>query len=1097
MNPFELARASARDIRRLLTVDGLGPFFTGDDLIKAICKKWKLVVKRLPPTNPLLRCSDANINTKTGWIVLRNDLGDVALEVFLCAHELGHYFLHRGGNPQFSVSKNSLEPETDGTSAVRYVEAYGVRERQELQANVFARELLLPLPAAREHFLRDGHAASEIERALGIPTEVVRLQLYDALLLPDVQAPTSSPVLKSPTAAQRPAVETSATHTLVEAGPGTGKTTTLLLRLQKLLSEGADPTRIVILTFSNKAARELVERLKRTGISGAERIWVGTFHAFGLEFLRKFGDAIGLTAQIPVIDLMGGLTVLEDILPRIALKHFDNLGRTDDWLPEVLTAIARCKDDLLTPDDYEAGVLAYPSDDEETQKKRLDAVTLYKAYETELQKRKTVDLSDLIVRTVRLMVAEQGPVKSYLESIQHVFVDEYQDVNRASSQLVKQLSKYASSMWAVGDGNQAIYAFMGASIRNITSFEEDFPGAVRIHLGVNHRSSTEITSAYHNLSLHNPSGETAEKLDSEKGNSGYPVLLVTSNDDAHELDALEAKVKDLSKLVSFSNQAVITFTHARAAALAKGLESRGLPVLFLGNIFERPEIKDLIRLMELASDRSGANLGSDWAEVKWRLCDADLLSLSSARGEDRSPPWWELSRDALSEDGKQILEDLDGITQPIREEVSPWAAVGHILLEHGAELRALCHDESNAAVNRRLAIWQFVHFCRTPDGIARFPTVKNLPDRIRRRIRLRLDRSLRQVPAEAEGLNALRVLLAHGSKGLEFDAVHFMDVDTSKYIPTSKQQWPLIPNEMLDRAIGKSQDTVAKVEKHNLFYVGMSRAREHLLLYIRTGKELPEGLKGICQNADPTPQSASVTTEGALATFAYDSRKITLDEIVNFKAECPKKVQLNRKVGRVPSGQLPIHKKLDIAFSRILKGLAEEENRTPEVVAAAINKELEAFELHDHEFRDRMIEKLSALANSAVKFYGQGGQYHQPVEMKLGEASVTFEVNQILDEGGKATWRMVKNYPPQFKRIAQALGVLTKTHFESTGEAIKIEGVVLADSSTPAVTKVQVGTIEQFKSAAQSILSGCYEAKPSDRTCPKCHYFFQCDQGTE
>ena len=134
---------------------------------------------------------------------------------------------------------------------------------------------------------------------------------------------------------------------LVEAGPGTGKTTTLLLRLHRLIAQGASPDSIVILTFSNKAARELVERARAGNIPGADRVWIGTFHAFGLEFLRKFGSLHGLESRFPVLDKLATLAMLEADIPSVDLEVFDPLSNPSPWLENVVDTIRRAKDEVF------------------------------------------------------------------------------------------------------------------------------------------------------------------------------------------------------------------------------------------------------------------------------------------------------------------------------------------------------------------------------------------------------------------------------------------------------------------------------------------------------------------------------------------------------------------------------------------------------------------------------------------------------------------------------------------------------------------------------------------------------------------------------
>lgn len=220
-------------------------------------------------------------------IVVRNDVS-TGERAFLVAHEFGHWKLHHETHDGcHKVVDTTLKPEDGETSGTQKVEAYGARERAELQANIFARELLLPRDVARNLFL-SGRTADQLARELELPLELVRQQLLDGLLLPEpVEEASEPPKAFVPTAEQIAAAESKATTSLVKAGPGTGKTATLLMRVQHLLENGAKPEELLLLTFSNRAAREIVDRLQQLGVENAHQMWVGTFHAFGLEFLRK------------------------------------------------------------------------------------------------------------------------------------------------------------------------------------------------------------------------------------------------------------------------------------------------------------------------------------------------------------------------------------------------------------------------------------------------------------------------------------------------------------------------------------------------------------------------------------------------------------------------------------------------------------------------------------------------------------------------------------------------------------------------------------------------------------------------------------------
>lgn len=333
MSPFESARHGALQLRRDLEAREVSLEQSGLALVTAACGSLNVALRVVKANFHLLKGADATINVKSKWILVRNDVPD-DVKAFLVAHELGHLRLHPTTSSTLEVSQDALTAEAE-TNGAREVASYGARERQELQANVFAREFLFPRDLARRAFIDEQRSASELADGLGLPLELVRLQLYDAILLPNITRPSKAHQLPDkPTDAQEPAVNSDVKVSLVEAGPGTGKTTTLLLRLRRLIAAGNSPESIVILTFSNKAARELVERARAGNIPGADRVWIGTFHAFGLEFLRKFGNLYGLEPRFPILDRLASLAMLETDITNLDLESFDSLSNPSQssWL---------------------------------------------------------------------------------------------------------------------------------------------------------------------------------------------------------------------------------------------------------------------------------------------------------------------------------------------------------------------------------------------------------------------------------------------------------------------------------------------------------------------------------------------------------------------------------------------------------------------------------------------------------------------------------------------------------------------------------------------------------------------------------------------
>lgn len=1090
MNPFEAARLEASKLRQELESKGIDLNQGGFALVTAACKALDIALKQVKPETALLKSADATILVERKWTLVRKDVSD-EIKAFLVAHEIGHLRLHPTTPGSVEVSQSALTGETE-SNGVSLVESYGARERQELQANVFAREFLLPRSEARRAFLFDSANASGLAEDRKLPLELVRLQLYDGILLPTVEK--ASKVFKlpdKPTVAQQPAVDSDAPVSLIEAGPGTGKTTTLLLRLRRLIAKGVNPENIIILTFSNKAARELVERARAGKIPGADRVWIGTFHAFGLEFLRKFGHLCGLEPRLPVLDKLATLAMLEQDVPSVDLLFHDPLSNPSPWLEGIVDAIRRSKDEVMDAAGFEKAVDAEPAADSDTTKKLQDALTIFKRYELLLKVRKAVDLTDLMCVPIRLMEQDDPAVRRFLQGIQHLMVDEYQDVNRASAQLVRQLSKNAQTTWVVGDANQAIYAFMGASSSNLSKFQEDFPGAKSIPLVLNHRSSEEIVVAFGAVASANPAGRPTVTLTSEMGPLQHGPKLVRHNGLTERARALAWRIRDLeSKGTPLAEQAVITFLNGDAGEIAAGLEALDIPVLYLGNILERAEVKDLICLLQLAVDAHGSNLVRSWHARCLTLSreGADHL-LAQAREKDAD--WKKVSGTSLSANDFASWQNLVRICSELEENTAPWDALSSILLEDGTLLRELAARDGQAAANSLMAIWQFVHFCRTPDGTGRWSTIKNIPQRIRDRIRLSEIGTLRHVPPEAEGMNAVRILTGHGSKGLEFDAVHFIDVTERIYQPTKTQA----PNKHIPRAVLDSAAALAilKNERHNLLYVAVSRPRKYLTVFAPLDEELPTALNGLLEALDG-PWERSIV--GApTAEVSPVPMEISLEEYIQYK-KCPQQSEMSSRAGPSPREELKTHRAVELAARRAMRTLMANPTKLSEVEGkSAVDEALAHFGLVDEGPVDLIRQRVQSKIDVGRKWLAEGGTGAPATSMTLGPLKVGLEPDQVLNVGGKRILRFIRTSESSITSMKQPLAALLHAHHEAGGEKTDIQIAVLTDERPVSVGRVIGNTPAKYREMAADLCAKRFPAAPEGyRTCHYCPHMFPCSR---
>src|SRR5579871_2494169 len=311
----------------------------------------------LPGSDPLLDGGEAALDLEWEQIWFNRDI-EPLLAMFYQAHEYAHYWIHR---EHTACSESDLDPEAVEEPVplgVQRIEGYSPEERREREANVYAREFLLPTGALRDWYVADGLNATAIAARVGLSESVVLQQLARALLTPELaEADTSADVVQE----ERPLdpSQGEAAHAprgplLIEAGPGTGKTRTLVGRVEFLLARGVPPTSILALTFSNRAAEEMRARVARAEREAAPRVWIGTFHAFGLELLRKYGARIGLPRRPDVLDPADAVALLERVLSDLELDHYQNLYEPTTYLRDIVAAISRAKDELVGPDEYTA-----------------------------------------------------------------------------------------------------------------------------------------------------------------------------------------------------------------------------------------------------------------------------------------------------------------------------------------------------------------------------------------------------------------------------------------------------------------------------------------------------------------------------------------------------------------------------------------------------------------------------------------------------------------------------------------------------------------------------------------------------------------------
>lgn len=701
-----------------------------------------------------------------GIIWLRDNL-DAETRRFAIAHELGHYILHRGEgiNVHAACSQQEIDQQADSAALrteERQVQEYSPRVRRELEANAFAAELLAPRAEVRRLFTSSPQVATtQIAAHFHISHLLAGRRLLDALLAParpveytpgsameasdraDEQTPSPGDLIARLDASQQAAARAEG-PALVVAGPGTGKTATLVGRVAYLVGERhVPPEKILALTFSNRAAGEMRERLTSSGLPG-ERMPVMTIHAFAASLLREYAshvphapDEAELASDFQILDQANAFLLMEDLLGDLALRYYRSLGNPTAHLETLLIDFSQARDNLLSPDAYRTMVEAMREspDDERGEPKKgqrktprpqdgpftreeieraRERAAAYAVWLGALRRRGLVDFGGLILRAVELLRADETVLADVRMRYPQMLVDEFQDTNRAAAELLMLVAgESGAGLWVVGDRNQSIYRFRGASPGNLRRLVDAYPDVRVLSLRRCYRAVPDIVQlgsamaarmaelAHSEQPNHPdqpnqpnqaPSGAAANvlrramqslQLEPVRAGSGHAAIqrAETFENAAHERAGLATAIAHYhSAGFAYSDQAILCRTHKQARQIAATLAREGVPASQTADFFERPEVKDAITLLLLATGPDARGL----------LRAAPLLvSLgypAPTRGELAAVTDAYSSRQRRLPDAlrnRTILSQLTAVSSPTREGFATLGAVASEMRDGG------------------------------------------------------------------------------------------------------------------------------------------------------------------------------------------------------------------------------------------------------------------------------------------------------------------------------------------------------------------------------------------------------------------------------
>jgi DNA helicase-2/ATP-dependent DNA helicase PcrA len=601
---------------------------------------------------------------------------------------------------------------------------------------------------------------------------------------------------------QQAAVKATEGPLLIMAGAGSGKTRVLTHRIAYLMAEKhIAPWNILAITFTNKAAREMKERIQNLLGGAAEEIWISTFHSMCVRILRRDIDRIGINRNFSILDTTDQLSVLKTILKEknIDPKKFDPRA--------ILGTISSAKNELLSPEEYAKQAGSY-------YEKVVSEV--YEEYQKRLLRNHSLDFDDLIMTTIQLFKRVPEVLEYYQYKFQYIHVDEYQDTNRAQYILVKLLAERFKNLCVVGDSDQSIYRWRGADIQNILSFEKDYPNATVILLEQNYRSTKRILQAANEV-IENNLNRKPKKLWTENP-EGNKIVYYQAMNEADEAQFVAGKIKEYvdSGKRKYSDFAILYRTNAQSRVMEEVLLKSNINYKIVGGIkfYDRKEIKDILAYLRLIANPNDDISLVRIINVPKRGVGASsldkIISYASANGLSIFEALGEIEQIGLS---SRIVTPLVQFRQQIehwgqmQEYLSVTELVEEVLDKSG--YRDMLRAEKTLEAQSRLEnIDEFLsvtkHFENTNDDKSLIAFLTDLA----------LVADIDQLDAEEDNQNDAVVLMTlHSAKGLEFPVVFIIGMEEG-----------IFPH-------GRSLDDEAEMEEERrLAYVGITRAEEELFL---------------------------------------------------------------------------------------------------------------------------------------------------------------------------------------------------------------------------------------------------------------------------
>ena len=601
---------------------------------------------------------------------------------------------------------------------------------------------------------------------------------------------------------QRQGVFTTEGPVLILAGAGSGKTRVLTHRVAYLIQEkGVAPWHIMAITFTNKAAGEMRQRIDDMIDYGAESIWVATFHSSCVRILRRFADRMGYATNFTIYDSDDQKTLMKDICKRLEIDTKMYKERT------FLNEISSAKNELISDQEFANQAMG--------DFRKTKTAQVYREYQARLKQNNAMDFDDLIMNTVELLKLDPEVLNYYQEKFQYVMVDEYQDTNTAQFELVRLLAGGKNNLCVVGDDDQSIYKFRGANIYNILNFEKHFPDATVIKLEQNYRSTGNILEAANGV-IANNEGRKAKRLWTDAG-KGDKVYFEQFDSAYEEADFI---ARDIGRRVAkgeytYGDCAILYRTNAQSRLLEEKLIASNIPYKIVGgvNFYSRKEVKDLLAYLKTVDNARDELAVRRIINIPKRGIGAASLAKVSAYAEVNSLNFYQALERAREIPGlgraAGKMEPFVDLIASLRElaALGGVSAVLEEVLEQTGYVRELEAEDTPEAQARIENIDELMNKAISYEQENEEPTLSGFLEEVA---------LVADIDSLAEDQNYVVLMTLHSAKGLEFPNVYLSGMEDG-----------LFPSYMSIT----SDDAEAELEEERrLCYVGITRAKEHLTI---------------------------------------------------------------------------------------------------------------------------------------------------------------------------------------------------------------------------------------------------------------------------